>query len=240
MSTSAIAQLEPLGELRHVVREQHGLPGRAERQSDVGRADHLAGQLAESLPDLRAEDGATELAKHAGHRARQLLGLGRQGAAHRTGDVLGHGVDDLLPDRQGVLHPLRPAPGRGGGGRLRQRGDRVEPVLGQPDGVGDVVGIGRGHRPVPGGGDGLAGDVLGEVPVDRVCVGRAAEQLLDLREDRVQVGDAACAGRTRELLEHRLERSSLERVVRFVAHHVGLPVQWGVRLQLTGYDVRFL
>jgi len=107
-----VGEPQALGELRHVVRDQYRLAGRSQRQADVGGADHLAGELAQRLTDLGAEDRAAELAEHAAHRAGQLLRLGGQCAAHGSGDVLGDRVDDRLPDRQGVLHPLGPAPGR--------------------------------------------------------------------------------------------------------------------------------
>ncbi len=57
-----------------------------------------------------------------------LLG---QHLAHRAADPLGDRVDQVLPDRNGGLDPLRTAPGDRGGRAGGQGGHAVEPQVGQ-------------------------------------------------------------------------------------------------------------
>src|SRR5205085_9546321 len=47
-----------------VGRDQRGGAGRAERQADVAGREHLGGELAEGLPELAAEQCATERGHH--------------------------------------------------------------------------------------------------------------------------------------------------------------------------------
>ena len=118
-------------ELRHPRGQQRGRTLRAERQPDVGRADHLAGELAHRGPGLAADHRAAQLAHHrpepaqaagaaegterlpylVGHVLAELGGIGGEHPAHRL-DALGRDrVAQLRPDREGRLQPLRPAPG---------------------------------------------------------------------------------------------------------------------------------
>ena len=168
---------ETLAERLDVGRQQRDVAGFAQRQPDVGRADHLGRQLTQALAELQAE--------HAGpggpqHRPEHLLHPGQpgrgcaalrvtegQGALHRVGDVRGDRLHQPAPDRHGLLDPLRPAPGRDPGADLGKRRRLVQPELGQRDGVRDRpllpavrtrVGTERGDRTSCG--------VLGHLPVD--------------------------------------------------------------------------
>ena len=58
-----------LAELRHARGQQRGGALRAERQSDVGGADHLAGEFAHRRPRLAADHGSADLAHHGGQPA---------------------------------------------------------------------------------------------------------------------------------------------------------------------------
>ena len=103
--------------------------------------------------------------------------------------MLGDRLDEHLPDVGGADDPLGAAPGRGRGHAGGEVGGLVEPVVGEPHGVGDGVaaasGTGSGRTP----GDGLAGHVEGDVPVERAVVG--LHHRLQLAEELVEVGHAA-------------------------------------------------
>ena len=140
MGGLAQGQIEPdlvlghaqvLAERLDVQRQQRGLAGRAQRQPDVGRADHLARQHSDRLPDLLTEHGAAHGAHHADQRARHGLHLLGQHIAHGRADPLGDRVDELLPRGQGRLDPLGAAPGHGGVRRRKAARSR-RPATGRP------------------------------------------------------------------------------------------------------------
>ena len=113
-------------------------------QADVGGAEHLAGEPAERLPDLAAEHRAAGLAEHPDQRAGHRLGLLGHRVAHRGHDVLGDRLDEHLPDRRWSARPTR----RGSRPRWSvtpagQLGRGVEPVVGEPQRVGDAGAVAR-------------------------------------------------------------------------------------------------
>ena len=192
-----------LAERLDVHRQQRGLAGRAQRQADVGRADDLAGEHADGLPDLRAEHRAAHGAHHADQRAGHGLHLLGQHVAHGRADALGDRVDQLLPHRQGRLDPLRAAP-RHGGARRRTAATSRRPATGRPGGRPPRPRCARRGRrwrpwcrPAVALGDRLAGDVLGHVPVHRAAL--VGEHLAELLEGGAQVVGVQRA-------EHRGER----------------------------------
>ena len=106
--------------------------------------------------------------QRAGHR----LGLLGQGAAHGADDVLGDRLDEPLPDLAGAdsTHSARlqaavEVTPEGNVGGL------VEPVVGEPHGVGDRVLLALRGGGVGLLGDGASGDVTGQVPVHGAVVG---------------------------------------------------------------------
>jgi hypothetical protein len=215
-----LGDVEPVGEGGDVGRQQGGLAGRAEREADVGGGEHLGGQAAQRGADLGAEHRATHLAEHPHQRSGHRLGLLRQGVAHRTDHALRDRLDQPPPDLAGGLDPLRAAPGRRRGDPRAERGGLVEPVVGEPDRVGDLVLL-----TLAGGGIGLlrdraAGDVAGQRPVHRAVVRR--HHRLHLAHDARQVGHLAA--------EELLEGGALEGVVGLltgvVAHGTKLLGLW--------------
>ena len=110
----------------------------------------------------------------------------RPGARDRCLDrLLGDRLDQRLPDVDGVDEPLGAAPGGGGPDAGGERRGVVEPVVGQAYGVGDRVLLPLRRRGVGRGGDGLAGEVDRDVPVQRAVIG--LHQRLDLTEELAQV-----------------------------------------------------
>ena len=118
------------------------MPAGRERQADVGRADHLAGERAERLADLGAEhrpaDAAHHLLQRAGQRACSCSGIGAElghraalageHRAHRrrrpwpaTGSTSSRHAGRVASTHSARLQAL--ADVRAGG----ERGDRVEP-----------------------------------------------------------------------------------------------------------------
>lgn len=164
--------------------------GRAERQTDVGRADDLAREDAHGLPDLRAEHGAAHGAHHPDERAYHGLHLLGKDVAHGQADTLGDRVDEFLPHREGRLDPLGAAPRHRGPGARRQRRRVVEPQVGEAHGLLDLRALGGADTRVLGAvcgalGDRLTGDVLGHLPVHRAALVR--EHLAELLEGGSQV-----------------------------------------------------
>lgn len=181
---------EVLAEHLNVQRQQRGLAGRAERQADVGRTDHLARQHTHGLPDLLAEHRAAHGAHHPDQRARHGLHLLGQHIAHGQADTLGDRVDELLPRRERRLDPLGTAPRHGGVRAGGQRGRSVQPQVGEPYGLLDRGALGRTHTLVLGAvrralRDRLARDLLGHVPVHGTAL--VAQHLAELLEGRAQV-----------------------------------------------------
>ena len=178
--------LQTVAEGRDVGRQQGDVPRLAQRQPDVGRADHLGGQLAQALAELQAEHaragGPQHRSEHLLH-ARQArawrpasLAAEVQRALHRVRDVAGDRLDQPPPHRQRLLDPLRPAPGGDRGADPREGGRLVQPQLGQRDGLDQRALLAAVRAGVgPQRGRGLAGGVLGHLPVDPgVGVRRAA------------------------------------------------------------------
>ena len=95
----------------------------APRPEPTWRGEHPADRLAEDAE------------QRAGHRPR-LLG---QRAAERLHRGLRDRLDQHLPHVGGADDPLGPAPGRGRGDAGGELGGRVEPVVGEPERVGDGV-----------------------------------------------------------------------------------------------------
>ena len=187
-----VGDVEAFGELLDVVRDQRGLAGRSERETDVARGEHLARESAQRGTDLAAEHGTAGLADHPDEGTGHRLGLLGHRVAHGTDDVLGHRLDQDPPHVGGLLDPLGAAPRGRRGDPGGEHGDVVEPVVGQPDRVGDlglVVAVGARVGLL---GGGLAGDVRGEGPVHRAVVRR--HHRLHLAHQRRQVGHAALAG----------------------------------------------
>ena len=192
-------------ELRHPRGQQRGRALGPERQPDVGRADHLAGQLADRGPGLAADHRPAQLAHHGpepaqaaraaegAERLPHLLGdvlaelrrVGGEHPAHRL-DALGRDrVAQLRPDREGRLQPLRAAPGLDLADAGGERRRLVQPQVGQPDRLGDLPALRVEHARVARRHDRVPGHVLGQVPVDRAAavgqhVGELAQRVGEL------------------------------------------------------------
>ncbi len=125
--------LETLAERRDVRRDEGGDAVRSQRDTDVGRADHLTRQAGQPLTHLGAEHQPADLVHDPGRTAgpgadhRQLVGRDRR--PHRGDDALGDRVAQRAPHRQRALEPLQPGPRldrlHAGG----QVGDLVEPEV---------------------------------------------------------------------------------------------------------------
>ena len=94
-----LGHVEALGEGGDVGRQQRGPAGGREREPDVGGAEHLGGETAERLADLAAEHRAAGLADET--RNGPAIALASSGSAWpiAADHVLGHRLDELLPDR---------------------------------------------------------------------------------------------------------------------------------------------
>ena len=118
---------------------------------------------APSPPVRRAHRGAHLRREFLG----EVLGILGQHPAHGLDRAGRDRVAQFRPDRQGGLHPFRPAP------RLRhpdpggQGGGVLQPEVGRPDRLDRLAPVDLQHARVALGGDGLPRHVLGEVPVDR-------------------------------------------------------------------------
>ena len=140
-------------------------------------------------PTWLASSAPIGLAEDAEDRAGLGLGLLGQRRAERADRLAGDRLDQHLPDVGGVDDPLGPAPRGRGGHAGGEAGGLVEPVVGEPDGVGDTafccaeLGVGSGCL-----GDGLAGQVERDVPVERPVVG--LHHRLELAEELAEVGHA--------------------------------------------------
>ena len=216
-----LADVETDGEVLDVLQHERGLAGRAERKPDVGGAEHLAGQCPEPGADLGAEHRADGLAEHPhdrrGHRLRLAAGERVADAGHRR---LGDRLDQPLPPVERPDEPLGAAPrGRGLHPGRELRG-LVQPQVGEPDRVGDLLLLLlRGGRVLLLR-HGAAGHVESGVPVQGAVV--RLHHRLDLPEQRAEVGHAGPAGTAlteqgaevaAHVGEELLEGRALERVV---------------------------
>ena len=82
-----VGHLEALAERGDVARQQHGHRGGEQRQPDVGRAEHLAGERADGLADLEPEHRLAQPVDHVGDvepepLAAHLLADGRPRVRH--------------------------------------------------------------------------------------------------------------------------------------------------------------
>ena len=105
---------------------------------------------------------------HRGHRrALQPRGLGARGqrATHGLDRLGGDGVAQLGPDRNRRLDPLRTAPCHGVAGAGWERGDVVEPQVGEPQSLGDLLGLRGEDARVALRGYRVPRHVGGEIPV---------------------------------------------------------------------------
>ena len=189
--------VEPLGELRDVVRQQGGV--RRVRQGDarVEGAERLAGQGCQRACDLSGEHHRRQarhhllcLAKHRSHAVRQggcvpqALGteLLREGGGQGARHVECHGLADALPRRNRVLDPGDLAPHVAGDRAGGEIGDRIEPQVRDRHCLTRGFGL-RGR----GGGvaarvRGLLCTVLHHAPVDGAC--RRVHEELELAHRR--------------------------------------------------------
>ncbi len=162
----AFRLLESGAELRDGRGQQRRGTGRAERQPDIGGGQHLLGELAERLAELRAEGESAHLPEHADHRTGEFPCLLRQLRGPHTGDLFGHRITQPLPGRQGLLEPIVGGPGRRSGGARGKCGRAVQPQFGQARGIADGLGrIFRHRRHIRA--ELLAGQAFGHVVVDR-------------------------------------------------------------------------
>ena len=184
--------LQALGEGRRIGRYERGAGLSFQRQPDVGGGEGLTGELADGVPDLKAEGGARHGAHDLGQGAdlaggvtqlgvvgRQVLGLALQGGGEGGGGGLGDRGAHVLPHRQGLLDPLRAGPGLAGPWRRHEVGGRVQPQVGHSQRLARRLGLTGGDGRVAVLGGLLEGEAAPHGPVDRTVL-RAGHHLLHL------------------------------------------------------------
>ena len=158
-----------------------------QRQPDLGAAEHLAAERADGLPELERRTSSRACGQHrlqlADHRARvhargHALGgssrgvragqLPAHGRADAAADARGDRLDQVAPHRHRLAstHSARLHAGAATPGAV-ERGDGVEPQPATLGGLLDVAPRGVADAGVAGGTHGLAGDVGGQLGVDR-------------------------------------------------------------------------
>ena len=174
--------VEPLGELGNVVRQESRVRGVRQGNACVVGAEGLACQSCQDARDLRGEHHRGQarhhllrLAQHRSHAVGQRRGileavasklLGQCGA-ERPRHVQGDRLADALPRGDRVLHPRHPAPHASGHGPRSEIRDGVEPQVGDRHRLTRCLGLGgRGGRIAAGVGS-LLRAVLHQAPIHR-------------------------------------------------------------------------
>ncbi|OEI69241.1 hypothetical protein Cus16_1080 [Curtobacterium sp. ER1/6] len=110
-----LGDVEALGELGDVLRQEHRDLLVEERDADVATRDDLLRELTDDLAELDREQGTA----HAAHRLRDVAEHGLELLRRALVDRLGEGVRDAQRHRLGDLRP--------------HRGGRARPLLARPD-----------------------------------------------------------------------------------------------------------
>ena len=172
--------------------------------SNVRGTDNFAGESADRLAQLHAEQSAAHILQHrlgTAHHGFHFLGhLLAERGGQRKCDAIGNRFCQALPGRQGLLDPLRPRPGPPDLSSGWKVGHRVEPHLGQPQRFIDLAGLGGGDGGVIAGCSGLPGILMGELPIDRPIALSVHHRLHLLHHSRKCLRIRRHTGRLRQLL----------------------------------------